>query len=41
MNRQQMRRNALVEHHMRLVEPLARRYAAKSVRTQMTFCRWA
>ena len=30
MNRQQIRRNARVEHHMRLVEPLARRYAAKS-----------
>lgn len=30
MNRQQTRRNARVEHHMRLVEPLARRYAAKS-----------
>ena len=29
MNRQQIRRNARVEHHMRLVEPLARRYAAK------------
>ena len=30
MNRQQIRRNARVEHHMRLVEPLARRYASKS-----------
>ena len=30
MNRQQIRRNARVEQHMRLVEPLARRYAAKS-----------
>ena len=30
MNRQQTRRNARVEHHMRLVEPLARRYASKS-----------
>ena len=30
MNRQQIRRNARVEHHMQLVEPLARRYAAKS-----------
>ena len=30
MNRQQIRRNARVEHHMRLVEPLARHYAAKS-----------
>ena len=30
MNRQQIRRNARVEHHMRLVEPLARQYAAKS-----------
>ena len=30
MNRRQIRRNARVEHHMRLVEPLARRYAAKS-----------
>ena len=30
MNRQQIRRNARVEHHMRLVKPLARHYAAKS-----------
>ena len=30
MNRQQIRRNARVEHHMRLVEPMARRYAVKS-----------
>ena len=30
MNRQQSRRNARVAQHMRLVEPLARRYAAKS-----------
>ena len=30
MNKQQTRRNARVEHHMRLVEPLARRYSAKS-----------
>ena len=30
MNRQQTRRNARVEHHMQLVEPLARRYAALS-----------
>ena len=30
MNRQQIRRNARVEQHMRLVEPLARHYAAKS-----------
>ena len=30
MNRQQIKRNARVECHMRLVEPLARRYAAKS-----------
>ena len=30
MNKQQTRRNARVEHHMRLVEPLARLYAAKS-----------
>ena len=30
MNSQQIRRNERVEHHMRLVEPLARRYAAKS-----------
>ena len=30
MKRQQIRRNARVEHHMRLVEPLARRYASKS-----------
>ena len=30
MNRQQIRRNKRVEHHMRLVEPLARRYASKS-----------
>ena len=27
MNRQQTRRNTRVEQHMRLVEPLARRYA--------------
>ena len=30
MNRQQIRRNERVEQHMRLVEPLARHYAAKS-----------
>ena len=30
MNRQQARRNARVEQHMRLVEPLARRYARSS-----------
>ena len=30
MNRQQIRRNARVEQHMRLVEPLARHYSAKS-----------
>ena len=34
MNRQQIRRNARIEHHMQLVEPLARRYAKKSGQNQ-------
>jgi len=34
MNRQQIRRNARIEHHMQLVEPLARRYAKKSGQDQ-------